>query len=312
MEPNQRSLSDESEASRTEVHSTSTNRDMPPELLAKVATYIPTQDPIETARNLGSLERTGRAGREAVTSDPVGKYHARMKRIGASAKTVFDTVIPGNQLPEWETNRPSPTARTRAVGPILKFQSEAGKSRFVTNILNLPESAQCDAILSVIKHLNDLGEANKTRLIERSIEILRLEPPLTWNMGQKCPAVDVLVQGEKYLNADQLARIQQERSSRPRLSPLFGRAIADFEVQKTMDANPRRYRDAAGPEVRAVDTVIETIERYSASLARGGPNAVGLLTTNESFEKNINEVYNRTRAELDASSRDRSRSGLSR
>lgn len=52
-----------------------------------------------------------------------------------------------------------------------------------------------------------------------------------------------------------------------------------------MDANPRRYRDAAGPEVRAVDTVIETIERYSASLARGGPNAVGLLTTNESFEK---------------------------
>lgn len=99
-----------------------------------------------------------------------------MKRIGASAKTVFDTVIPGNQLPEWETNRPSPTARTRAVGPILKFQSEAGKSRFVTNILNLPESAQCDAILSVIKHLNDLGEANKTRLIERSIEILRLEP----------------------------------------------------------------------------------------------------------------------------------------
>lgn len=51
-------------------------------------------------------------------------------------------------------------------------------------------------------------------------------------MGQKCPAVDVLVQGEKYLNADQLARIQQERSSRPRLSPLFGRAIADFEVQK--------------------------------------------------------------------------------
>ncbi|NMV72395.1 hypothetical protein QOV31_005192 (plasmid) [Agrobacterium fabrum] len=312
MEPSQRILNDDSRASRTEAPSTSTNADMPPELLAKVATYIPTQDPVETARNLGSLERTGRAGREAVTSDPVGKYHARMKRIGASARTVFDTVIPGNQLPEWETNRPSPTARTKAVGPILKFQSEGGKSRFVTNILNLPESAQCGAILSVIKHLDDLGEANKTRLIERSIEILRLDPPLTWNMGQKCPAADVLVEGERYLNADQRARIQQERSSRPRLSPLFRRAYADFEVQKNMDANPIRYRDAAEPEVRPIDTVIETIERYSASLARRGPNDIGLLTANGSFEKNINDAYARTRAELDASSRDRNRSGLSR
>ncbi|GAJ95581.1 hypothetical protein [Rhizobium rhizogenes] len=312
MEPSQRNFNDEPGASHAEVRSISASTGLPSELWAKVATYIPTPDPVETARNLGSLERAGRVGREAVGSDPVGKYHARMKRIGASAKAVFDTVIPGDQLPEWEVNRPSPTARTRAVGSILKFQSEAGKSRFVVNILNLPESAQCDAILSVIKHLDDLGEVNKTRLIERSIEILHLDPPLTWNMGQKCPAADVLIQGEKYLNADQQARIQQERNDRPRLSPLFRRATEDFEVQKAMDANPRRYRDAAEPEVRAVDAAIEAIERYSASVARGGPTAIGLLTANESFEKNINDAYTRTKAELDASSRDRSRSGLSR
>lgn len=52
-------------------------------------------------------------------------------------------------------------------------------------------------------------------------------------MGQKCPAADVLVEGEKYLNGDQRARIKQERNSRPGLSPLFRRAYADFEVQKT-------------------------------------------------------------------------------
>ncbi|MBO9102378.1 MULTISPECIES: hypothetical protein [Rhizobium] len=312
MEPSQQILNDDSGASRREANSTVTNMDMPSELLAKVATYIPNQDPVETARNLGSLERTGRPGREAVTSDPVGKYHARMKRICTSARTVFDTVIPGNQLPEEATNRPSPTARTKAVGPILKFQTEGGKAKFVNHILSLPESAQCDAILSVIKHLDDLGEANKTSLMERSIEILRLDPPLTWNMGQKCPAADVLVEGEKYLNGDQRARIKQERNSRPGLSPLFRRAYADFEVQKDMDANPIRYREATEPEVRPIDTVIETIERYSASIARRGPNDAGLLTGSGSFAKNINDAYARTRTELDASSRDRNPSGLSR
>ncbi|WP_085033603.1 hypothetical protein [Ensifer aridi] len=308
----QRAPHREPESPRAEGHSASANSELPSDLLARVATYIPTQNPVETARNLGSLERIGSAGREAVGREPVGKYHARLKRLGASAKAVFDTIIPGDRLPDLQVNRPSSTARTQAVGPLLKFQSEAGKARFVTNILNLPQSSQCDAILSVIKHLDDLGEANKTRLIDRSIEILQLDPPLTWNMGQKCPAADVLVQGEKYLNEDQKARVQHQRSSRPELSRLFRRAVADFEIEKNMEANPRRHRDAKEPEVRPVDEVIDAVERYSRSLVRRGPNAIDLLTGNESFVKNVADGYIRTRAEFDVSSRDRGRSELSR
>ncbi|NTI26642.1 hypothetical protein G6M87_32905 (plasmid) [Rhizobium rhizogenes] len=294
------------------TRSSSEKRDLPSDLLARVATYIPTQNAVETARNLGNLEQAGRAGREAVRSEPTGKFHARVKRIGASAKAVFDTIIPGESLPDWQVNQPSSTARTRAVGPLLKLQSEMGKARFVTNILNLPQSSQCDAILSVIKHLDDLGEANKTRLIERSIEILKLDPPLTWNMGQKCPAADVLVQGEKYLNDDQKARVQHQIGSRPELSRLFRRAVADFETERDMEANPRMHRDARESDARPVDEVIDTVERYSRSVVRGGPNATGVLAAHESFVKNVADACFRTRTEFDASSRDRARSGLSR
>ncbi|MGI8398262.1 hypothetical protein ACRYWZ_17975 (plasmid) [Agrobacterium deltaense] len=312
MLSSQRTPPRESDSARVKGDPVSPNRNLPSDVLAKVATYVPTQDVVETARDLGNLERTGSAGREAVRRGPVGIYHTRVKRIGTSAKAVFDTIIPGDQLPDWQVNRPSKTARTRAVGPLLKFQSEAGKARFMTNIMNLPQSNQCDAILSVIKHLDDLGEVNKTRLIERSIEILQLDPPLTWNHGQKCPAADVLVQGEKYLNDDQKTRVQHERNHRPELVRLFRRAVADFEIEKDMEAHPRRYQDAREPEVKPIDEVINTVERYSRSVVARGPNDIGLLTAHESFVKNVGDAYTRTRAEFDASSRDRDRSELSR
>ncbi|OWK25963.1 hypothetical protein AJ87_49010 [Rhizobium yanglingense] len=92
--------------------------------MAEVAKRLPTDDPVETANNLTNFKLMGRSAREAVQTSAVGAFHARLNRLGMSAKALNSL-----DLPEADD-------RAYAFAPTIKFQSPARKSAIVDEYSN--------------------------------------------------------------------------------------------------------------------------------------------------------------------------------
>lgn len=72
----------------------------PPELLAEIATHLHSDNPVETANNLANFQLASRQVRDAVQASPVALFHARVNRLGASARALYEAAIPDDLLPE--------------------------------------------------------------------------------------------------------------------------------------------------------------------------------------------------------------------
>ncbi|WP_129468930.1 MULTISPECIES: hypothetical protein [Mesorhizobium] len=286
---------------------------LPREMIAEVAMRLPTSDPVETARNITNIKLANRSTREAVETSPVGPFHKQVKRLGNVAKVLFRGAIPDDSFPEHSDAVPGdrvvyPSSRVHSAGPILKYQSVQAKTTMVDNILNLSTAfGQAHAISSLGRHLGDLDDANRTRLVGRAIEIFKEEGPV--DLDSRRSAAQAIMCGHNYLNAGQKAQILDAIVDRPELAGVYTSMFYHRDPRNAMFRPP----SAEAPKGSHLDTVIDGIERSVSALTIDTPiNSFDEMVPVRSIGKSINESYDRARKELVASPRSRENAGLAR
>ncbi|MCR6727998.1 MULTISPECIES: hypothetical protein [Rhizobium/Agrobacterium group] len=286
----------------------------PPELHAEIATHLHSDNPVETANNLTNFQLAGRQVRDAVQASPVALFHARVNRLGASARALYKATITDDRLPEHPGADPAdgpifPSSRTHSVGPILKFQSSGAKRTFVDHVLDLSEASdQALAIASVARHLGDFDAANRNRLVGRAIDIFRQDE----SVDTRRSAAQALISGHDHLNDTQKAQILNAIVDHEELAQVYastthhrdqGRNIADLSVSGRTPASQGPF----------LEKTVDAIEKSVDALITDAP-----ISSNEQFHavrpiaKSIANAYNHARAELVASPRGRENSGTMR
>ncbi|MPR13287.1 hypothetical protein [Microvirga tunisiensis] len=291
--------------------------DLPSGALSEVAKRLTTDDPVETAKNLGNFKRVGRSARaalktspsagEAVETSPAGAFDARLERLGTSAEALYRAAIPDNGFPEANLEDHRLLAeRFRAIGPILQFQSAARKTATVDHILNLPETdLQADAINSMAKHLSDLDHVNRTRLVERAIEIFKQDGPA--NLETRITATLTLVSGHNHLNYGQKAQVLDAIIGRHDLAELYtgiSEHVAPWENATSRSTFGHAVESQSSHLDKSIEAISDSATKLEADRAISPPPPRHLDAIHQ-VGKSINKAYNSARAELMASDRER-------
>lgn len=114
---------------------------LPPELKYQVFKNLPTTDPNETARNINSFRRINREANTLVTETPAAeRFVGRVKRLGETAKDIYDAAIPKGALHEESAEQPGGTYSHVAIGaPVQGFRPLAERAELAAKVSDLSD-----------------------------------------------------------------------------------------------------------------------------------------------------------------------------
>ncbi|MBB4189042.1 hypothetical protein GGE07_005722 [Sinorhizobium terangae] len=270
----------------------------PNDLVAEVASRLPTHDTAETAHNLANFELASRSTREAVQASPVGPFHERINRLGTAARALHDRALAGVAVDEGLPARTFAQAVAPVIAPTFKFQTPERKTAAVDRILDIdPPRHQAMALSKVGDYLGDLDSGNRNRLVNRAVELVT-DPP---DHITRHNAARALLKGYHHLNAEQRAQLPvdhlQNVSALPGQEPLA----------------PSAARHAAEPSLSNLDSRIAQVQAQALGHAAGqGPVSRAELSEMRPTAERLNSTDNDARAELASSLRSRERSNWGR
>lgn len=274
------------------------NTHFPNDLVAEVASRLPTHDTAETANNLTNFELTSRSTREAVQASPVGQFHGRINQLGSAARALHDRALADVALDEGPADRVFAQAVAPVIAPTFKFQTPERKTAAVDRILDIdPPRVQAMALSKVGDYLGDLDSGNRDRLVNRAVQLVT-DPP---DLPTQHNAARALLKGYHHLNAEQQAQLPVEHlqsvSALPGVEPLA----------------PSAARHAAEPSLSNLDRRIEEARAQALGHAGGqGPISRAELSEMRPTAERLNRADNDARADLASSSRSRERSNWGR
>lgn len=297
---------------------------LPSDVLAEVAKRLPTDDPVETAKNLKNFQLVSRSARDAVRRTPIQTFLGRLKRLFDAAEHLHDIAIPARGLPRLFEDTPQheeegfarAAQRTHAVGPTLKFQHGVRQSAFVSHILDVsPAHNQALTIAAMARHLGDLDDANKNRLVNRAIELFG-QDGREW-ADREClkHSAHALLVGYDHLNADQKLKILDAMRGHPDLFSICHAESHHLDPSLTSTSRAAAGHEAESPKAD-LDQKIKDIRLSVAELARGpseeNMSARVQVDAVRPIGKSINEAYKNARADLMAPDRTRECRSLAR
>ncbi|WP_152535980.1 hypothetical protein [Bradyrhizobium sp. Ai1a-2] len=277
--------------------------DLPREVMDEVAKGLTTDDPVETANNLTNFKLIDRSTRDALQTGPVGVFHARLNRLGTSAKALYDAEKPDNGLPP---AHPLDDAfhRADAIAPILKFQSATRKSATVDHILNVSHaSSNPGAILALARHLGDLDHVNRRRLLDQAIDSFKQDHPSYDSAGHRNAAM-VLISAHDHLDAEQKVRIYDALIDHPELNNLL--AGYGEHLGPIRNGPPSMNVVQQGSDLdRSIDAIEEASHRLPPNSANDLAAGVQRVWAIRKIGTSMTDAYSGARAELIGSVRSR-------
>lgn len=274
------------------------NTYIPGDLLAEVASRLPTHDTAETANNLANFELTSRSAREAVEASPVGPFHERINRLGSAARALHDRALADVAPGAGAADRVFAQAVAPVIAPTFKFQTPERKTAAVDRILGIdPPRDQAMALSKVGDYLGDLDSGNRNRLVNRAVELVSAAPDLVTRNN----AARALLKGYHHLNAEQQTQLPvallQKVSTLPGQEPLA----------------PSAALHAAQPSLSILDRRIAEVQAQALGHAgEQGPISRAELREMRPTAERLNRAETDARAELASSFRSRERSNSGR
>ncbi|MEI9426278.1 hypothetical protein [Mesorhizobium sp. Cs1299R1N3] len=265
---------------------------LPRELLSELARRVVTDDPVQTAKSFTNFKQTSRSVRDEFDGGgAVGEFHTRLGRLGTSAQALYTAAMPPEN---GMSNLLRARYLSRAVAPILKFQNAPRKSAVADSILSLTQpGAQAFALSKMGDKLGDFSPADRTRLLDRSIELLTATAAQgaqgQWSV--LVSTVRAIKKGHDHLNEEQRERLNGAFSQDPYLGALY----RSIQVSTAGRAIPQRNPD--------LDGNINAIENQAAELPAEW--SIGQANTIAQIGASINDTYDNARAELMHSDRSR-------
>ncbi|MCZ7448245.1 hypothetical protein [Rhizobium rhizogenes] len=286
----------------------------PPELFTEIAKHMPSDNPVETAKNLANIMRVSHGVKDAVQASPVGLFHERVKRLGNSARAVHGALIPEDGLPEHlgpgtGVHSVLPTGRTVNAGPLLKFQSSEAKTALVDHIVNMSSPrAQADVISTLAPHVGDLDAVQRTRLVDQTIQIF-MEDGSSHDWARRSAGM-ALVSMHEHLDVTQKAKILDALVHDSGRAALYSEMT--FHNETDWDSGPEDYHHT--PERNLpLQKAIGAIEKSVDGLITDAPiRSDGQLHTAGKIAESIDKAYKDARAELMAAPGRRENSGATR
>ncbi|MEI9418507.1 hypothetical protein [Mesorhizobium sp. Cs1321R2N1] len=266
--------------------------DMPSELLGKVAASVVSEDPVETANRLTNLRLASRSVRTDFERTSAGQFHERLNRLGDSAHRLYAAEMPPeNVVPQDDLF--FARYQTRAVRPILKFQTAPMKTAVVDRTLAIDEPRRQSLALSKLgQSIGDLSQLDRTRLLDRSLELFTQEGGGPAHFVIRNNTAKALKMGRDYLNENQREQLNTAFAQNPELASFY----AAVEVQ------PAGH--AAAPQNPDLDARINAIQDRAHQL----PGDFASYQQQDAMAElgdSISETYNSARAELMRSNRSR-------
>ncbi|WP_156938330.1 hypothetical protein [Mesorhizobium sp. WSM3626] len=261
--------------------------DMPSGVLGDVGRSAATDDPVETSNNLYGLRSVSASvGGEFATSN-AGQFHTRLNRLGDSAERMFTAAIPpNNHVPVSQPFH----ERYCPVGPITKFQTATRKSAAVDKVLGMNSAlGQSLALSNIAGHIGDFGQADRERLLDRSIELAE-----TFGNGQAEALINscaALKKGRDYLSEQQSDRVDAMLAQSDYIRTLY---------ESFPEASGHAMQQPQNPDLdRSIEAIYARSRQLQPDWTYQQADTIG-----ETGEL-INQAYNSARAELMGTDRTR-------
>ncbi|MGX9120408.1 hypothetical protein ACWTU6_27660 [Mesorhizobium sp. BHbsci] len=176
------------------------------------------------------------------------------------------------------------------VGPITKFQTATRKSAAVDKVLGMNSAlGQSLALSNIAGHIGDFGQADRERLLDRSIELAE-----TWGNGEAEALVNscaALKKGRDYLNEDQSARVDAMFAQNEPIRMIY---------ESIPEASGHAMQQPQNPDLdRSIEAIYARSRQLQPDWTYQQADTIG------ETGQHINEAYNSARAELMGSDRSR-------
>ncbi|MCP3468640.1 hypothetical protein [Bradyrhizobium sp. CCGUVB23] len=293
--------------------------DLPNEVFGEVAKRLPTDDPLETVKNLTNLRLVSRSVQKEVEGASIKTFRRRLKQLVKCARVLHRIAIPSEGLPEnaqlpqqHEDEFSAPSHRAQSVGAILKFQSVESKSAFVNHILILSRAVdQAQTIASIATRLGDLDDGNKDRLVNRAIELFGQEGQDWVDQQSRHCAAQALLTGYDHLNADQKVKTLDAMRTNPDLFSVCAAQSHHLDASLTSTSRSASGH-AAEPQNADLGQRLQEIWEsiVDVGVAPWEGSAREQVDAIRPIGESISEAYNSARADLMASDRSREHSNL--
>ncbi|CCM79623.1 putative virulence protein VirF-like [Rhizobium mesoamericanum STM3625] len=269
------------------------NSHFPNDLLAEVASRLPTHDTSETANNLANFELMSRSAREAVQASSVGTFHQRINRLGSSARALHDRALAQVAPDQGAPDRVFAQAVAPVLAPTFKFQTPERKTDAVDRILNIEAPRnQAMALAKIGDHLGDLDSANRSRLINRAVQLTTHSADVITRHN----AARALLKGYHHLSAGQQSQLSVD----------YLQSVSTLPGDEPLAVSASRH--AAQVPLPSLDRRIDEAQAQAHGHAgEQGPISRAQLRGMRTTAESLNRADSDARSELASSSRSRER-----
>jgi hypothetical protein len=254
---------------------------LPPELKYQVFKNLPTIDPNETARNINSFRRINRDANKLVTeTPPAERFVGRVKRLGETAKDIYDAAIPKGALHEESAEQPGDTYSHVAVGASVQgFRPLAERAELAAKVSDLSDRfgvrAEASIPLIASAHTDPKDRDDLIEGVARSYK--RNRTGYSWaatNDELREPALYALKEAHErnHLSEDQKAKLPPGTLDRQKPDvwgidsrPHFGEG-REFKDRISVELN------AAPKDENKIDRKIDKLTNEFRSLSRELPH----------------------------------------